>query len=293
MPPPPAAPTFPPTLARALALPKAFVVGCQKSGTTWVQRLLGAHPEVCSRGEARLGTLLFPLLAQTARTYNEHQRAGEINRLENEQLRAVGLVAACSLFARWLDAEPEPDRVRLIAEKTPEHAQALELLDAVFPACRVVHVIRDGRDCAVSGWFHQLRQNATQFRAQFPTMAAYAEFFARDHWAPYIRAARAWGVAHPDRYHELRYEDLIERPHEGYAALFEFLGVSADDATVSACVERTSFKAMTGRAPGEENASSHFRKGVVGDWREHLDADALAAFERPVRDLMRELAYAA
>lgn len=289
--PTPAALACPPNLMRALTLPTAFVVGCQKSGTTWVQHLLAAHPEVCSRGEARLGTLLFPLFAQVARTYNEQQRAGQVNRLEDPQLREIARVACASLFARWLDAHPDTDRVRLIAEKTPEQAQALPLLDAVFPECRVVHVIRDGRDCVVSGWFHNIRENEQKFRVRFPTMTAYAEFFARDHWAPYIRAARSWGLANPARYLELRYEDLLERPHEGYAALFAFLGVSADDTTVDACVERTSFKAMTGRTPGDENASSHFRKGVAGDWREHLDPAALAAFERPVRDLMRELAY--
>jgi len=291
--PPADAPGFSPNLMRALALPKAFVVGCQKSGTTWVQHLLASHPEVCSRGEARLGTLLFPLLAQVARAYNEQQRVGAVNRIEDPQLREIGRLACCSLFARWLDAERDSDRVRLIAEKTPEHAQALPVLDAVFGGCRIVHVIRDGRDCTVSGWFHNLREHADEFRARFPTMALYADYFASQHWGPYIRSAQSWGAANPDRYHEIRYEELIERPHAGYAALFRFLGVGADEETVRGCVERTSFHAMTGRDPGEQNVSSHFRKGVVGDWREHLDPDAVAAFERPVLGLMRELSYAA
>ncbi len=41
-----------------------FVVGCQKSGTTWLEKILDNHPEMICRGEAVFGNVLAPALNQ-------------------------------------------------------------------------------------------------------------------------------------------------------------------------------------------------------------------------------------
>jgi hypothetical protein len=62
---------------------------------------------------------------------------------------------------------------------------------------------------------------------------------------------------------------------------------------VAACVDGASFERLSGgRRPGEENASSHFRKGVAGDWAAHFDGEALARFETEAGALLQELGYA-
>ena len=274
-------------------LPKAFVVGCQKSGTTWLQLLLAAHPNICSRGEACFGTVLLPLIMQVAQAYNQNQRAGKHNTIRDSEVTLIARTAINSLFARWLDAEPDPGSIRLIAEKTPEHAVTLDALGALFPESRVVHIIRDGRDGVVSGWRHNLRENETNFRSRFPTMAHYAAYFAQHHWTTYINTARSWGARHPARYLELRYEDLLAEPAGHTRDLLEFLGVNAGEADVRECVERSSFRALSGRDAGETDNSSHFRRGVVGSWESELDRDAVLAFERAAGPMMRQLGYAA
>src|SRR5690606_17498822 len=93
---------------------------------------------------------------------------------------AVGLS-----FKRWVgDAS-----VECIGEKTPEHALCIGALDQVFPESRFIHIIRDGRDAAVSGWFHNLRKAGPQFRQRFPEMANYVEYLLKAHWLPYIEQA--------------------------------------------------------------------------------------------------------
>lgn len=281
-----------PRFDRAAALPKAFIVGCQKSGTTWVQHILAAHPAVACRGEACLGNFLAPLVAHAAKSFNERQRAGQVNAFTTPETVAMARAGATALFARWLDAEPDPDAIRVIAEKTPEHAIALPALESMFPACRVVHIIRDGRDGVVSGWHHNLRENPGPFRARFPDMASYAAYFAQSHWLPYIAAARAWGGANPDRYLEFRYESLLAEPHAGVARLLGFLGVDDSASAVERCVAAASFERLSGgRSPGQADQASHFRKGVAGDWREGLDPAALHAFEAAASKMMADLGY--
>ncbi len=67
--------TFPcdPVKIQAIArLPKVFVVGCAKSGTSWVQHLLNAHPHVVIDGEGRFAWRLTPLLRQSIAQFNQH-----------------------------------------------------------------------------------------------------------------------------------------------------------------------------------------------------------------------------
>ena len=57
------------------------------------------------------------------------------------------------------------------------------------------------------------------------------------------------------------------------------------------CTESASFEKMSGRRPGQEDATSHLRKGVVGDWREHFDDEISFRFESIAGYLLTELGY--
>ena len=275
-------------VAALLAKRLFFIVGCQKSGTTWVQRLLDGHDAVRCHGEAYLAPVLLPVLKQALELYNGKQKAGDIGRFNNEQLRALFATAVALIFDRWVEGAP----VQCVGEKTPEHALCLPTLLEVFPAMRVIHVIRDGRDVAVSGWFHNLRQNEARFRARFADMPAYIKYLVQAHWVPYIRAAQAFGQLHAEQYLELRYEQLIDDPHEQTARMLAFLGVDESERSVSRCVEAGAFQALsTGRRPGQEDRGSFFRKGVAGDWRQHFDQRCVDAFEEHGGSMLRELGY--
>ena len=45
-------------LVATLAKPKLFVSGYAKSGTTWLQLLLNAHPQIACRGEGHIANVL-------------------------------------------------------------------------------------------------------------------------------------------------------------------------------------------------------------------------------------------
>ena len=68
--------------------------------------------------------------------------------------------------------------------------------------------------------------------------------------------------------------------------LAEFLGVVADPELITTVVEKSSFKEMSTNPqtdfswmPSKEGEESHFRKGVVGDWRNHFTAAQNAQFD--------------
>ncbi|MHC4949151.1 MAG: sulfotransferase family protein [Planctomycetota bacterium] len=264
-----------------------FVVGCQKSGTTWLQRLLDAHPAVRCDGEGHFSDVLGPLVQLAVQEYNQTPKATWA--LSNDDLFSAVRLLVDSQLARHLAAAPDPAAVRWLGDKTPEGALAVDLLDRLHPEARFVHCIRDGRDGAVSGWAHLARQGGEH---RFASFAEYAEYFAAEHWRKYILAARQSAAARGGRVLEVRYEDLHADPRAETGRLLAFLDVVRDDATVAACVEAARFETLTGgRAPGEEDRASHFRKGVVGDWRECFDAEAARRFDAAAGDLIAELGY--
>src|ERR687897_3165379 len=101
------------------------------------------------------------------------------------------------------------------ADKTTHYVHHLDFLLSVWPHAKVVVLVRDGRDVALS-----LK------RLPFGPNNAWA---AAQWWARGVRAGRKAVERHPDRVRCVRYEDLAERPSEQVRAVCDFLGLSYSD----------------------------------------------------------------
>jgi len=275
-----------------------FIASCSKSGSTWLQHLLDGHGEVRCHGEAFFGTFLRPLLQAAVEKYNgshkcihprnQDRRDGNLTPADVQHLYRT---AVATILDRWVDGDP---RIKAVGDKTPENATAAGQLLQDFPTAKIIHLIRDGRDVCVSGWFHNLREQGDRFTAQFPRMADYIPLMAAKKWAPYIAAARRAGELFPDRYLEVRYESLHETPLETTQQLLGFLGVDASEQAARACIDAGAFDRLSGgRDRGQEDKSAFFRKGQVGDWRNHFDSDCEQVFQQCAGPTLAALGYAA
>jgi hypothetical protein len=156
------------------------------------------------------------------------------------------------------------------------HFQELEVL---FPKAKFLLIVRDGRDCAVSGWFHNLR-SSPEWAKKYGSLDIYATSIA-DIWAAELAKAQEFADRHVDRTRQVRFEDLVTNPEGTLAGIFEFLGLEAPQSILRHCRAQASFvKLSGGRHPGREDRGSFFRKGVPGDWRNHFSDKVDAEFQK-------------
>jgi hypothetical protein len=173
-----------------------FVVGVPRSGTTWVENMLLAHPQLDGpRVETSIFVSLRPLWN------NDRLR---------EWMSTEQLTAAVRSFVSELLAAFGP---RLV-EKTPLHAEHMPMIEAVFPDASFISVHRDGRDVV---------QSLLQMESATDDVAV-----AATRWAEITREVSA---TLPTLRHavDLRYESVLADPVGAMADVFAWLGLPADE----------------------------------------------------------------
>ena len=284
--------------ARIGALAEAqifFIGGSMKSGTTWLQLMLDAHPAVACKGESHVANHLARLLTESLARHNQllaHKNTTIFQEVAGFPLYGGAdlafLTAAALLLGLGKDGR---QGLAAVGEKTPDNIRHLALLRTIFPRARFIHLVRDGRDCAISGWFHNQRSSPEWIRGKFPTLASYVDLFARE-WARDLGEAGEFADRNPEACLTLRYEDLVAETGAQLERVLDFLGVGADAGALGLCCAAGEFARLSGgRAAGEEDRSSFFRNGRPGDWRRHLDGALAAAFREVAGAWLERFGY--
>jgi hypothetical protein len=267
-----------------------FIVGCPRSGTTLLYSML-----VAAGGFAvyRKETYFYDVLPRvphlaTARSRERFLRQflsgylGTVPGVDVEPLARAAL-ARCRRTAEFLprlmDAIAATQGMERWVEGTPMHVLHMHEIERAVPDALFVHVIRDGRDCALSNarqrWVPALWPRAS-------TLGAAALY-----WEWLVRRGRAYGCAHSDRYIELRFEDLIGAPRAALARLGAFIDHDLDYDRM----QRNPVHAM--RRPNtsfrDEHARSEFTP--VGRWKHQCSPEDIRLCETLVGRCLDELGY--
>jgi hypothetical protein len=253
-----------------------FIIGAPRSGTTFLGDCIGSLPGVSYHHE--------PVATKTAGRYVyggewSEALAGRFFRLVYAWLMRIHL-----------------DGDLRFAEKTPSNAFIVRFLARTFPDSRFVHIIRDGRDAALSHartpWLAERSRDSGKIDTAGYPFGPYARFWVEparrvefETTSDLHRAAWAWrrhteaaleqaAALGPDRYHEIRYETLVRDPVGEAERLSAFLGL--DDAASRSCL----IEAASGA-----DASS------VGGWRTRLDIEQLTVVQAEAGTLLARLGY--
>lgn len=210
-----------------------FLVGCPRSGTTWLQSMLASHPAIYTGTETHFFVCFSRFEEAFKRPYALNiGPSAYLNR--NEFYKLIG-----DLFWYLISKLPPPNRKpTYFLERTPHHCEHAEFILNTFPNARFIHLIRDGHSVVAS----LLRISQTWGA----------------HWAPNTvkRATKVWQwrirqsrkiiqlTQSSNQYIEVRYEDLRQSPHQHLTRLFEWLGIPIDESLIDLAVDSNSLKKM-------------------------------------------------
>lgn len=269
--------------------PFPFIVACGRSGTTLVQAMLNAHPEMAIPPEAHF---LVPVgrgvPTRDGRIDIEHVA----RRWERHPYFALWEVQPGRLREALARARPTtyPDAARVLysiyardrgkpryGDKTPKHVLSLGYLADAFPEGRFIHLLRDGRDVTCS------------FIARGIGPRDAVEGAIR--WKRTVARGRRDGArVGRSRYLEVRYEDFVADPETHLRRICGFIELPWDRSMLQ---YREGLDRMLPEGHLRDLHENVYRPPTEGlrDWRREMEPEEVAVFEALAGDLLSELGY--
>ena len=268
-----------------------FVLGCPRSGTTVLYHmLLSAGDFAVYRSESNVFNLLVPRFGgmRSASDRRELMRCW----LKSMLFRVSGLDAARIEAKIMAECRSGGDFLRLVMEEvahvqgvgrwadcTPEHLLYMREIKRQIPDALFIHIIRDGRDVALSyvkqGWSHPLLWD----RGERLGVAGL-------YWEWVVRKGREQGRHLGADYQEVRFEEFVTNPQQTLSRLGEFIEHDLDYDRI----QRTGIGSVS-----EPNSSFAGESGgsfnPVARWKTKMSPEQTAAFEALVGDYLQELGY--
>ncbi|MBU3070887.1 sulfotransferase [Aestuariicella sp. G3-2] len=265
--------------------PLVFIVGTQRSGSTWLQSLMSSYSGIVTAQETGcFSNYLFFL---------DRQWSFEISKYEE---RGVGLthlfdrnefIGLCRQFSDSVlmkisdGCERIPD---YILEKTPHNAFVLDFILEIYPKAHVIHLVRDPRSVCASlkaankGWGKA--------------------------WAPSssIPASRLWEKSNSavmnsnsSNIYRVFYEDLRIDTRQELKKIYNWLGLKVEDCEVDRIVELNDIENLkkTRKTSFDDTVEPEdfFRSGKISGWKDELSKSDIRIIEYLCKGLMEDFGY--
>ncbi len=270
-----------------------FVIGMPRSGTTLLSFMLDSHSRIAIPYESNF---LFG-------HYTKRESFGDLSDYRNRASLVESVLS--EPYVREWDYKISPQQIDLEkcdsltnavdqiytayaahfgkdiwGDKSPQNTRHVDVLDKLFPASRFIHIIRDGRDVALSLTGNKIWWSANDFVSQLRT------------WQKGVRSARRMLNALPkSRFLEIMFADLVSEPEHEMVRVTSFLGIAYEPGMLSDYTTRAGDKVGV----RINDIHTHLReppsKAQAQKWKKTLSAaDQAVAFET-AGSLLEELGY--
>src|SRR5215467_14490884 len=265
-----------------------FVLGSVRSGTTLLYHmLLSAGGFAVYRTESNAINLLEPRFGDLSKRKNRRKlmkawldsKLFHVSGLDASSIerRVLTDVTNGGNFLRTVMEEiARKQGVERWADCTPDHLACIDRIKQTIPDALIVHIIRDGRDVALSmakqKWIKPLPWDHHR-----PVIASAA------YWDWIVQKGRRDGTRYGKDYCEVRFEHLVQEPRRVLGMLSEFIEHDLDHDRIQANAIGSVSEPNTSFANGSFNP--------VGRWRASLSEAELAQLEGLIGETLRDLDY--
>lgn len=274
--------------------PPVFIVGSPRSGTTLLYHmLLSSGGFAVYMTESKVFDLVFPRAGDLTTDKSRRKaldlwldsRLFSLSGLERNRIEAE-ILTRCRNRGDFLRIVMEEiadlQHAERWADNTPEHILYLTTIKNEIPDSKIIHILRDGRDVALSlSRKHWIRTFPWDMNRQLLVAGLY--------WEWLVLKGRLFGHAIGSDYLELRFEDLLSRPNEQLAKIGVFIDHDLDPVRVR---QRAIGSVRDPNTSFREEFHSKTSFDPVGRWRRSLSREEIATLERLIGATLTSLGYA-
>jgi hypothetical protein len=270
-----------------------FIIGCPRSGTTLLQLLINSHPKIAIPPESHI----FVRFSKIFENYGDLNNKANLklfvqDLLKDYHIRDWDLGVSVDDFCDQLKEKSLRNVIALLLElyaqkdlkirwgdKTPQHMLHVREIKKIFPEAKFIHLIRDGRDVAVS---------SSRIFVGPPSIYGIAH-----EWRKYIEIFDKFkkNLNH-NEYLEVRYEDLVRNPEAELKKIFIFLqeepiaaskGQNLPNSTAKEYYIQTDAHMLSLNAPISDKK--------IGTYKKKFTTREIEIFETITKDSLTKLGY--
>jgi hypothetical protein len=264
-----------------------FIVGHPRSGTTLLRFILSSHPRIDIPGETGFIPFLHrevgvrldldeveAMLEKIGRMNRDWDRMVPDPRAFYHALPAPSLAHVLDALYRRKIASSGAGRW---GDKTPSYVRSIATLERIFPRAQFLHVIRDGRDTALSARRKWGRRRPHQDLYYLLRM-----------WVRDVHHGQSTGRRlGPDRYLEVRYEQLVGEPQRTVERVCDFLR----EGYHPSMGDHTTLARERIQAGGHEEVWEPITPHSVQRWRDQMSTFDLKMADRVAGPTLARLGY--
>lgn len=270
-----------------------FIVGAARSGTTLLQYMLRSHPNISlPTAESHF----FIPFYKKRNDFDDLKKEQNILQLLNEiyqsrqsffdndvhgikfdakklahSFHQQKLFTVPQIISGIFQSNAHAEGKKRWGDKTPYYILHLETIIEMFPDAQIIHLIRDGRDCALS-----MLERKWDLQIFNTYHAAYT-------WNRYVTAGKYFGQKHPESYVEIRYEDILNQPELSIKKLCDFLNIEFNHSVIN-------FKKSDGSGK-TTLLTKPLQKDNQAKWKNKMTKNQLGLFEYHARKMLTECDY--
>ncbi len=225
----------------------AFLIGFPRSGTTLLDRMLSAHPDIEVLEEKSLFSGL-------------HQDWSEPGTLEAlTDINEAQIIDARDIYRREMSRHRRQPQRSLVIDKLPLNLAYLFLIHRLFPQAPLIFLQRHPMDVCISCYFQAFELEASM--AYFLDIQQTAQYYDA---VMQVAALSVDQVGNP--LHRLRYEDLVAEPQDQLTALLNFLALQGHDSMLE---YREQGGSETSNTPSYQQVSQPLHSRSIGRWQHY------------------------
>lgn len=254
-----------------------YLTGCPRSGTTLIEKILDAHPEIVSADElAVFPRVIVSRILEKCAGKMDYFDAAAVDQLPRNFLKRQSRDYFRSLEA----AMNEPINGRVLIDKNPSNTAQVPILAKVLPSSRILYAMRDPRDVVISSLFCWLDLNTVS--SHFLTTEDTVKRVVKEHdsWQRIKR------LLPEGRWCETRYENTIQNPMAESCRILDWLNLTWNDSVKD-------YRSMAERrgvsSPTYAEVTQPVYQGAVGRWKNY--SKVLEGYEEAFEPILEVLDY--